>query len=449
MGHDHSHEHGHPHEHEPPHEDEPESARDRVPASASASAPSLDPLAPAEGAGRVLFFDCFSGISGDMTVGALLGLGVPLTVVEHALAALPLDGFHLETKHIQRSGISATSFDVHVTTPQPERTFGAIDRMLENSSLDAPSKGLSRAIFRRLAEAEAAVHRRPVEEVHFHEVGAVDSIVDIVGAAAALSYVGAEVVVSALPMGHGFVSARHGMLPLPAPAVVECLRKAPTYAVDTEGELVTPTGAAIVATVASGFERWPASFAPDRIGYGAGKHSFSRAGQPLPNLLRVVLGRRSEMSDAATLSMPSTHVVIETNVDDLTGELAAHALEALLSAGALDAWATPIVMKKGRPALTLSAIAAMSHADAVAKAMLEETTTIGVRRVPVSRVERPRNSITVMTAYGPISVKISGGPYGAPQVKAEMDDCVAAARVHKVAVREVIAAALAAARGVR
>jgi uncharacterized protein (TIGR00299 family) protein len=365
------------------------------------------------------------------------------------LAALPLDGFHLETKHIQRSGISATSFDVHVTTPQPERTFGAIDRMLENSSLDAPSKGLSRAIFRRLAEAEAAVHRRPVEEVHFHEVGAVDSIVDIVGAAAALSYVGAEVVVSALPMGHGFVSARHGMLPLPAPAVVECLRKAPTYAVDTEGELVTPTGAAIVATVASGFERWPASFAPDRIGYGAGKHSFSRAGQPLPNLLRVVLGRRSEMSDAATLSMPSTHVVIETNVDDLTGELAAHALEALLSAGALDAWATPIVMKKGRPALTLSAIAAMSHADAVAKAMLEETTTIGVRRVPVSRVERPRNSITVMTAYGPISVKISGGPYGAPQVKAEMDDCVAAARVHKVAVREVIAAALAAARGVR
>ena len=255
------------------------------------------------------------------------------------------------------------------------------------------------------------------------------------GSAAALSYLGAEVVGAPLPMGRGFVKARHGILPLPPPAVVECLRGVPTYGIELDAELVTPTGAAILATVATRFDRWP-TFAPERVGFGAGQRELPDR----PNLLRVVLGA----STAAGVESggAASHVILEANVDDLTGELAAHAIEALLAAGALDAWAVPITMKKGRPALTMAVLAAAPDADRIAAALLQETTTIGVRRTAVTRTERPRRSVTVTTAYGPIRVKISEGPFGPPQIKAEFDECAAAARAHGVPVRTVIAAAL-------
>ena len=394
------------------------------------------------GAGKVLFFDAFSGIAGDMTIAALLDLGVPLLVIERAVAALPIDGFHIHRDHAHRSGIVATSFDVHVEAAQPERTYGEIDAMLVASTLEAKTKELARRIFRRLGEAEAAVHRMPLEDVHFHEVGAVDAIVDIVGAAAALTYLGAEVVGSPVPMGRGFVKARHGILPLPPPAAVECLRGVPTYGIDLDVELVTPTGAAILATAATRFERWPA-FSPDRIGFGAGQRELPDR----PNLLRVVLGSKPGAVEEASSSGGASHFIVEANVDDLTGEVAAHAIEALLSAGAVDAWATPITMKKGRPALTISALAPAARVDAVAAALLGETTTIGVRKLPVTRTERPRRTVTVDTVYGPIAVKVSEGPFGPPQTKPEFDDCASAAKTHGVPVREVIAAALAAFRG--
>jgi pyridinium-3,5-bisthiocarboxylic acid mononucleotide nickel chelatase len=276
--------------------------------------------------------------------------------------------------------------------------------------------------------------------VHFHEVGAVDAIVDIVGAAAALTYVGAEVIGSPLPMGRGFVKARHGILPLPPPAVVECLRGVPTYGIDLDAELVTPTGAAILATAASRFERWP-TFRPERVGFGAGQRELPDR----PNLLRVVLGSVSTASQV--IEGAASHVILEANVDDLTGEMAAHAIEALFAAGALDAWASPITMKKGRPALTMAALATAADADRVAAAMLQETTTIGLRRIPVTRTERPRRVVTVTTAFGSIRVKISEGPFGPPQIKPEFDECAAAATAHGVPVREVIAAALAALGG--
>jgi uncharacterized protein (TIGR00299 family) protein len=393
------------------------------------------------GKDKTLFLDCFSGIAGDMTIAALLDLGVPLSVIEQAVMALPLGDFHLHRGHAHRSGIVATSFDVHVDGAQPERTYGTIDAMLAGSTLDPDVSALARRIFRKLAQAEAHVHKMPLFDVHFHEVGAVDAIVDIVGAAAAFTYLGAEVSASPLPMGHGFVHARHGILPLPAPATVACLRGVPTYAVEVEAELVTPTGAAIVATVASRFERWPA-LSPELIGFGAGQRELADR----PNLLRAVLGvREGDRTERSAEAAPS-HVVIEANVDDLTGELASHAIEALFVAGALDAWATPIAMKKGRPGLTLSALAPAPQADAVAVAMLRETTTIGVRRTPVTRIERPRRVERVETAYGAVRVKISEGPYGPPQIKPEFDDCARAAELHGVPVREVLAAAMAAAR---
>jgi pyridinium-3,5-bisthiocarboxylic acid mononucleotide nickel chelatase len=438
--HPHEHGHGHPHEHghEHPHPDDHRHGHE--PAEGHEHVARGPLLTEGAGVGKVLFFDAFSGTAGDMTIAALLDLGVPLLVIEHAVAALPLEGFHLHRGHKHQSGIVATTFDVHVEGHQPERTYGAIDAMLAAAPLEPGPRDLARRIFRRLGEAEAAVHKMPLADVHFHEVGAVDAIVDIVGAAAAISYLGAEVVGSPLPMGRGFVKARHGVLPLPAPAAVECLRGVPTYAVDVDAELVTPTGAAILATVAARFERWP-TFAPERIGFGAGQRELPDR----PNLLRVVLGARPASADEAGAA--ASHVIIEANVDDLTGEVAAHAIEALLAAGAVDAWATPITMKKGRPALTLAALAPSARADAVATALLVETTTIGVRRIPVTRTERPRRTVTVVTAFGPISIKVSEGPFGPPQMKPEFDECAAAARLHGVPVRLVIAAALSAARG--
>jgi len=429
--HGHDHDHGHPHGHD--HGHAPHESDRTVPAEAL-SAP---PLTEGAGAGKVLFLDAFSGTAGDMTIAALLDLGVPLAVIERAVAALPLAGFHLHRGRTQRSGIVATTFDVHVDGAQPERTYGEIDAMLVAAPLEPRTRELARRIFLRLGEAEAAVHKMPLADVHFHEVGAVDAIVDIVGAAAAIVHLGAEVVGSPLPMGRGFVKARHGILPLPPPATVECLRGVPTYGVAIDAELVTPTGAAIFATVATRFERWP-TFAPERVGFGAGQRELADR----PNLLRAVLGATTVAEAGAAAS----HVILETNVDDLTGEIAAHAIEALFAAGAVDAWATPITMKKGRPALTLAALAPIALADAVAAVLLLETTSIGVRRIPVTRTERPRRSIVVVTAYGSIAVKVSEGPFGPAQLKPEFDVCAEAARLHGVPVREVIAAALAAAR---
>jgi uncharacterized protein (TIGR00299 family) protein len=390
-------------------------------------------LGQGEGEGKILFFDAFSGLAGDMTVAALLDLGVPLAVVENALGKLPIDGFHLHVGHVHRSGIVATSFDVHVEGAQPERSYGAIDAMLAESRLSEGTKSIARKIFRKLGEAEANVHKMPLHDVHFHEVGGVDAIVDIVGAATAFDWLGATVVGSPLPMGRGFVKARHGTLPLPAPAVVDCLAGVPTYGVDLESELVTPTGAAILASMATRFERWP-SMLPERVGWGGGHRELPDR----PNVLRVVLGQ----SEAKAALGAGTHVVIEANVDDMNGELAAHALAALLAAGALDAWATPIVMKKGRPGLTVSALAPAAQRDAIASVLLRETSSIGVRAYEVGRVERPRRVVEVTTPFGPIPVKVSEGPYGPPIVKPEFDACAHAAAQAGVTVREVIAAAL-------
>jgi hypothetical protein len=263
-------------------------------------------------------------------------------------------------------------------------------------------------------------------------VGAVDAIVDIVGAAAALTHVGATVVCSPLPMTRGFVTAQHGVLPLPAPATLSVLADVPTYGIALDREIVTPTGAAIVATAAARFERWPA-MAPCAVGYGAGTMSLADR----PNLLRLVLGQ--PVVERAT---EATHVVLECNVDDMSGELVAHALDVLRREGAVDAWATANTMKKGRPGLMISALATRSAADHLGLVMLRETTSIGLRRSEVSRVERPREIVSVETAYGVIDLKVSGGAFGPPQIKPEFEHCRRAADAHNVPVREVLRAAL-------
>jgi uncharacterized protein (TIGR00299 family) protein len=394
-------------------------------------------LARHSGAGKLLFLDAFSGIAGDMSIAALVDLGVPFELVRDSVAALRIGGFELELKRARGGAIGGTKFDVVVSAPQPDRRYRAIDDLLAVSSLNAGAKALARAIFLRLGEAESEVHRIPLDEVAFHEVGAVDAIVDIVGAAACFEYLAAEVVASPLPMGRGSVRCQHGILPLPAPATVACLRGVPTIDAGIEAELVTPTGAAIIATVARRFVAWP-SFTPERVGWG-----FGTRGLPdRLNALRVVLGSAKVETDVAS---NGTHVVLEANVDDMSGELAAHALQTLLESGALDAWATPIVMKKGRPALTISVLGERGAEARLAEALLRETHSIGVRHGLVSRTERPRRMLDVVTDYGVIPVKISEGPFGPPRIKPEFDACASAARSAGVSVGVVIAAALAAA----
>ncbi|HEX2876034.1 MAG TPA: nickel pincer cofactor biosynthesis protein LarC [Polyangiaceae bacterium] len=389
------------------------------------------------GQGKLLFFDCFSGVAGDMTVAALVDLGVPFDVVSDAIAALGLSGVGVQLEPAQTGVIGGVRFVVTQTGQHPERSYREIARLLDSASLDADTKQRSQSIFRRLAEAEAFVHRMDLDAVTFHEVGAVDAIADVVGAAAALAYLQAELVCAPLPMGHGSVVCRHGVLPLPAPATVACLRGVPTYDAKVEAELVTPTGAAIVASQARRFERWP-SLQPLAIGWGAGTRQ-------LPdrlNALRVVLGDASET--AAPRDEP-THFVIEANIDDMTGELASHAIAKLLDAGALDAWALPITMKKGRPGLLLSALATTATVAVIETVLLRETSSIGLRRIGATRTERPRELLEVETEFGKLPVKVARGPYGPPQLKPEFDACAAAAALHQVPVRTVLAAALAAA----
>jgi uncharacterized protein (TIGR00299 family) protein len=327
---------------------------------------------------------------------------------------------------------------VHVDGAQPERTWREIRDLLTHADLPAPVLARALATFEKLARSEAKVHRMPIDDVHFHEVGAIDAIVDIVGSAAALEHIGAELVVSPLPMGRGFVDARHGRLPLPAPATVECLAGLVTYDGGIDFEFVTPTGAAIVGAHARRSERWP-SLRPERIGWGSGTANL----RDRPNLLRAVLGTpadaaASDGSGQFGESPASTHTVLEANLDDATGELVAACIASLLEAGALDAWAQPVTMKKGRPAFVLSVLARIADANRLAAQLLSESTSLGVRRHDVSRIERPRRMIAVDTRFGRLAVKVAEGAYGPPQVKPELDDCLAAARRHGVPLREVL-----------
>ncbi len=299
------------------------------------------------GRGRLLFLDASSGVAGDMTIAALVNLGVPWSVIEGAVSALPLAGIRLELQSGHAGAIAANRFDVQITGAQEERSYSDIRELIRISTLVPEVQELAVRIFHKLALAEARVHQIPVQHVHFHEVGAVDSIVDIVGAAAAFVHLQAQVVATPLPLGHGFVQCRHGVIPLPAPATVECLRDVPTYGAGIEAETVTPTGAAIIATVCEQFTRWP-EIVPERTGWGAGTLVF----HDRPNVLRAVLGVPTETSHIAN----EGHAVLEANIDDMTGELTGHVLSLLMQSGALDAWAAPITMKKGRPGIVLSAI---------------------------------------------------------------------------------------------
>lgn len=390
------------------------------------------------GIGKILYLDAPSGVAGDMLVAALLDLGVPESVVLGGLSGLGLDGYSVLVSRVWRSSIAGKYFFVDVQRAQPSRDYAAIVSLLHAAgSLTDGARALALRAFLILARAEARVHDCAIESVHFHEVGAVDSIVDITAAAIALDHLGARVVCSPLPLGRGSTRSAHGTIPLPAPATVLCLTGVPTYDPGVAAELVTPTGASLVAAAAESFGAWP-TFCPEHVGMGAGTKDWpDRA-----NVLRAVLG-----SPEPALGLGRSqglHVVVEANVDDTSPEIAAFALQRALDAGALDAWSTPVGMKKGRSAVTLSVLCRREQLEVLSKLLLSETTTLGVRYYPVDRLERPRRMVRVETQYGPIDLKVASGDGLDEHAAPEYEACRQVAEVHGVPIRRVYAVALAA-----
>lgn len=389
-----------------------------------------------------------------MMLGALVDVGLPLEVLTETIGALGLqDEVEVSARRVMKTGIAATKVDViareHDHRGQEHdhhhgRSATELIEVVEGADLTAAVIERSVAIIRRLAEAEAKVHDTIAEEVHFHELGGLDTIVDVVGAVEGLRRLGVERLHCApLPIGHGWINCAHGRLPVPAPATAELLAGMPTRAVDIEGETVTPTGAALAAVLANDFKR-PADFIAETVGYGAGNLDFD----PIPNLTRLWLSGEVEAAGHA-VEEAGRVAVIEANIDDMSGELVPDAIEAALEAGALDAWSAPILMKKGRPGLLLRAICEPGLVDDVAAALLRETTTLGVRITEMQRRCLRREKIEVVTRFGAIGVKL-GYLEGEPvTLSPEHDDCLRAAREHGVPVKAVYAAAAAAAQSDR
>jgi hypothetical protein len=373
---------------------------------------------------KVLYFDCFSGVSGDMTLAALIALGLPKEKLLQELKKLSLENYSVEIFSGSRSGIAALGVEVKVGHQHHHhRHFSDIRAMIQESALEEKVKGISLGIFQRLADAEARVHNKTVDEVHFHEVGAVDSIVDIVGTAIGIAHFAPDRIFSSeLPMGRGFVNCQHGRLPLPAPATVEVLKGYPVKNVDVEGELVTPTGAAIVAFLSSGVATWPNGVI-HAVGYGMGKKEFPDR----PNLLRLVFG------ESSGIYMTDRVIVLEANIDDMNPEFYGFLMERLFAEKALDVSLSHLLMKKSRPGTLLRVIAEEGDAEKLTEVILRETTTLGVRTYPVMRKKIPREVKEIQTRYGMVRVKISGGIRFQP----EYEDCKRIALEKNVPIQEV------------
>jgi len=387
----------------------------------------------------LLYVDAVAGVAGDMLLGALLDAGASLEQVRAGLGELGVDGLEVTVKRVQRHGIAAMHACV-LTPPEPgHRDWAAVRALIDAARLPTRVHARAQATFRALAEAEGAIHGVSPDRVQFHEVGGVDAIADVCGVALALEDLGVErVVCSPLPMPRGLVTSAHGSLPLPAPATLQLLRGAPVHGVEENVELVTPTGAALVATLAEAFGALP-PLTLAAVGYGAGTRELDCR----PNVVRVLLGEASAGA-AGTATGRRDAVLVECNLDDLPGELIPDALEACWAAGALDAWLTPVQMKKGRPGIVLSALARPEREAALSRALLTVTTTLGIRCVPVTRLELERESRQVWVDGQRVAIKLGRLDGQVVNVSPEHDDVARAAAALGRPVKQVWAAALAA-----
>ncbi len=384
---------------------------------------------------RIAYLDCFAGVSGDMVLGALLDLGLPVEVLDEGWRILGLQGLQLNVEKVQRGGLMG--MQVQVQGEGTIRNYREMKAIISDSALPAGVKGLSLKILHQLAKAEGDIHGVAIEEVHFHEIGGLDTIVDAVGAALGVSHFGWDTIIcSSLPLGRGWVEGGHGRLPLPAPATVALLQGVPIVPSPVEGETVTPTGAAIVTSLASGFGPLP-EMEITGVGYGAG----TRDGEGTPNLLRIIQGVQEEKEEEGIW-------VLEADVDDMNPELLPYLNQLLLKEGALDAALIPIQMKKGRPGFTIRVLSTAPQRERLAQLMLQESTTLGVRMHQVERMTLPREEREVQTQYGPIKVKVAFDREGKViNLMPEYESCRQAAEKKKVPLKEVYQEAIEKGRG--
>ena len=409
---------------------------------------------------KIAYFDCFSGISGDMTLGALVDAGVPPDVLTTALARLKLDAeFSLRFEKAVKHGITGTRAIVevhpaHTDTPHtyehthghhhhdhgPSRHLSDIFKLLDDSGLDAEVRDTAKRVFDRLAEAEAKVHNTTKANVHLHEVSGIDSIVDIVGSVIGLAHLEVDAVyASPLSLGRGFVRCAHGLMPVPVPGTMELLQGIPIQQTDIPKELVTPTGAALITTLSQEFGVMP-QMRLDRVGYGAGTRDLEQR----PNLLRLCLGEKTSDSISQTTHHAETDSVdiIETNVDDMSPEITGYVTTQLFANGALDVFLTPIFMKKGRPATQITVLCPTAQRDALIKLLLTETTTFGVRLSSADRIKLRREFVKVDTQWGAIQAKC--GYLNGTLIKTipEYEDCKRLAEQHNIPLRQIYTEAL-------
>jgi uncharacterized protein (TIGR00299 family) protein len=387
---------------------------------------------------RVAHFDCFSGISGDMTLAALLDLGVSADAVRAGIASLGLP-IKITIEKIRKGGFAATQIYIDAPPQEDHRHLPEIEAILSRGNLTPTQRDLALRIFRRLAVAEAAVHGVPVEEVHFHEVGALDSIADIAGSAIALDLLGVEQFTSSpVAVGSGTVKCEHGVMPIPTPATAELLKGVPLRPCPIKSELTTPTGAAILTSIVTEYVDTPA-MAIEQIGHGAGSKDFLEQ----PNLLRIFLGRATSSplptagEELGVRGDADTIWVLETNLDDLPGEIVGYCFDLLFAAGALDVFTTPIQMKKNRPGILLSVLAADANFAAIETILFRETRTFGIRRYRAERHKLKREAITVETPWGPVRCKRGWRDGQEAIVTPEYEDCARIAREQNVPLRSV------------
>jgi hypothetical protein len=379
---------------------------------------------------KTAYFDTIGGVSGDMTLGAFVSAGIAVNDLIQELSGLQLTGFELQARHIERNGIVAVKVDVVISEqPHYHRHLKDIEELIDRGTLNGAVKERAKKIFRTVAAAEATVHNTDIEKVHFHEVGAIDSLIDIVGAAICIEKLGIQRIYSSpVKTGNGgFVNSQHGKLPIPTPATMEILKGYPTVLTGIPYELATPTGAAIIRTLSDGMLA-SENMTVERIGYGAGGREISE----VPNLLRLLIGELAPEYSTEDL------VSIETNIDNMNPELYPYVIEQLLSAGALDAYLIPILMKKGRAGMILSTLVERARIDTLLAVLFSETTTLGVRLQPVGRKKLPRQMRNIDTSFGSVNVKAVLHE-GKEHLHVEFEECKRIAQQHKLPLREVYA----------
>jgi uncharacterized protein (TIGR00299 family) protein len=378
------------------------------------------------------YFDCFSGISGDMTLGALVDLGVPVGWLKDQLRSMPLENFDVSMASAHRNGIHAKLVIVTANEDKTSRNFSQIRSLIENSPLTDRVKSTSLKIFRNLAEAEARIHSCSLEEVHFHEVGGIDAIVDIVGTALGFEYLAIKkILASPIPLGNGFVTCSHGKIPVPAPATLGILKDVPVYGTTIPHELVTPTGAAIISASAQKFGALP-DMVIKKIGYGAGQRELADR----PNILRIILGNESPATAGLPEELQEDQIdILETSIDDMNPELFGYLMDRLFEDGALDVYWIPIYMKKNRPGTMLQVLCKPDRRDVLIYRILSETTTLGVRYYESRRRLLGRDQLEIETSYGRLAVKRVNDPRGTTRIIPEYEVCQKIARQRNLPLR--------------